>query len=116
MNECVFLSGGDNKLMPGRHLGSGLCRRLNLPPALTNPRGVHLKPMNLGQQCLLDALLDPDIALVTCYGQAGTGKTLLAVAPRLHLFLSQIFYGLNLSPAVVFMGDTFSFFSRKPNE
>jgi len=36
--------------------------------------------MNLGQHCLLDALLDPTISLVTCFGAAGTGKTLLAVA------------------------------------
>src|SRR5260221_9151642 len=106
MNECVFLSGGDNKLMPGRHLGSGLCRRLNLPPALTNPRGVHLKPMNLGQQCLLDALLDPDIALVTCYGQAGTGKTLLAVAGGLPLFLFNLFSGNAELPPGVSIGGT----------
>src|SRR6266404_9278239 len=108
-NEYVFLSSGDHKLMPGRHLGGGLCRRLNLPPALTNPRGVHLQPMNLGQQCLLDALLDPDIALVTCYGQAGTGKTLLAVAAGLHLFWLRIFSGLTVSRPVVAMGETLGF-------
>src|SRR6202045_731023 len=116
LNEYVFLSGGDNKLMPGRHLGSGLCRRLNLPPALTNPRGVHLKPMNLGQQCLLDALLDPDIALVTCYGQAGTGKTLLAVAAGLHLFWSNIFTGITVSRPVVSMGDTLGYLPGTLNE
>jgi PhoH-like ATPase len=116
LNEYVFLSGGDNKLMPGRHLGGGLCRRLNLPPALTNPRGVHLKPMNLGQQCLLDALLDPDIALVTCYGQAGTGKTLLAVAAGLHLFWSNIFSGITVSRPVVSMGDTLGYLPGTLNE
>src|SRR5258708_22306382 len=92
--------------MPGRHLGGGLCRRLNLPPALTNPRGVHLKPMNLGQQCLLDALLDPEIVLVTCYGPAGTGKTLLAVAPRLPLYWSDVFSGITVSRPVGAIGDT----------
>jgi PhoH-like ATPase len=115
-NEYVFLSSGDHKLMPGRHLGGGLCRRLNLPPALTNPRGVHLKPMNLGQQCLLDALLDPDIALVTCYGQAGTGKTLLAVAAGLHLFWSNIFSGITVSRPVVSMGDTLGYLPGTLNE
>src|SRR3984893_7339592 len=116
LNEYVFLSGGDNKLMPGRHLGSGLCRRLNLPPALTNPRGVHLKPMNLGQQCLLDALLDPEIALVTCYGPAGTGKTLLAVAAGLHLFWSDVFSGITVSRPVVAMGDTLGYLPGTLNE
>ena len=108
-NEYVFLSAGDDKLMAARHVGDGVFRRLNLPHALTNPRGVHLQPMNLGQQCLLDALLDPDIALVTCYGQAGTGKTLLAVAAGLHLFWLRIFSGLTVSRPVVAMGETLGF-------
>jgi PhoH-like ATPase len=109
LNEYVFLSAGDNKFMAARHAGNGMFRRLNLPHVLTNPRGVHLKPLNLGQQCLLDALLDREIALVTCYGQAGTGKTLLAVAAGLHLFWSQIFSGLTVSRPVVAMGETLGF-------
>ena len=116
LNEYVFLSSDDNKLMPARHIGEGVCRRLSLPPALTNPRGVRLKPMNLGQQCLLDALLDPEIALVTCYGQAGTGKTLFAVAAGLHLFWSQVFGGLTVSRPVVSMGETLGFLPGTLNE
>jgi PhoH-like ATPase len=116
LNEYVFLSAGDSKLMAARHVGNGIFRRLNLPHALTNPRGIHIKPMNLGQQCLLDALLDPDIALVTCYGQAGTGKTLLAVAAGLHLFWSRIFSGLTVSRPVVAMGETLGFLPGTLNE
>ena len=78
--------------------------------------GLHLKPLNLGQQCLLDALLDREIALVTCYGQAGTGKTLLAVAAGLHLFWSQIFSGLTVSRPVVAMGETLGFLPGTLNE
>jgi PhoH-like ATPase len=115
-NEYVFLTAGDHKMMPARHIDNGLCRRLNLPPTLINPRGVHLKPLNLGQQCLLDALLDPEIALVTCYGQAGTGKTLLAVAAGLHLFWSQIISGMTVSRPVVAMGDTLGFLPGTLNE
>lgn len=109
VNEYVFLVDEAGKMLPARHTGNGLCRKLNLPTALTNPRGVHLKPLNLGQQCLLDALLDPEIALVTCYGQAGTGKTLLAVAAGLHLYWSQAFSGITVSRPVVAMGDTLGF-------
>lgn len=116
INEYVFLSDGDNKSMAARHAGSGLFQRLNLPHVLANPRGLHLKPLNLGQQCLLDALLDRDIALVTCYGQAGTGKTLLAVAAGLHLFWSQIFSGLTVSRPVVAMGETLGFLPGTLNE
>jgi PhoH-like ATPase len=109
LNEYVFLSAGDGKLMAARHSGQGVLRRLNLPSALTNPRGLHLKPLNLGQQCLLDALLDKEIALVTCYGQAGTGKTLLAVAAGLHLFWSHVVSGLTVSRPIVAMGETLGF-------
>src|ERR1700751_1400824 len=109
LNEYVFFSSGDDKLIPGRHAGDGVCKRLTLPPSLTNPRGIHIKPMNLGQQCFLDALLDPEIALVTCYGQAGTGKTLLAVAAGLHLFWSRVYRGITVSRPVVAMGDTLGF-------
>src|SRR3984893_18662955 len=116
VNEYVFLSGGDNKFMAARHLGEGLFRRLNLPHVLANPRGLHLRPLNLGQQCLLDALLDRDIALVTCYGQAGTGKTLLAVAAGLHLYWSHIFSGLTVRRPVVAMGETLGFLPGTLNE
>jgi PhoH-like ATPase len=116
LNEYVFLSAGDNKLMAARHAGAGLFRRLSLPSALNNPRGPHLRPLNLGQQCLLDALLDREIALVTCYGQAGTGKTLLAVAAGLHLFWSHVFSGLTVSRPVVAMGETLGFLPGTLNE
>jgi PhoH-like ATPase len=75
-----------------------------------------LKPLNLGQQCLLDALLDRNVALVTCYGQAGTGKTLLAVAAGLHLFWSQVYSGLTVSRPVVAMGETLGFLPGTLNE
>jgi PhoH-like ATPase len=116
LNEYVFFSAGDDKLIPARYAGNGLLKRLTLPHALTNPRGVHIRPLNLGQQCFLDALLDPEIALVTCYGQAGTGKTLLAVAAGLHLFWSQVYGGMTVSRPVVAMGDTLGFLPGTLNE
>ena len=46
--------------------------------------GRTLQALNLGQRFLLDALYDPNITLVTVYGKAGTGKTLLAVGAALE--------------------------------
>ena len=43
-----------------------------------------LKPKNKEQHFALDALLDPEIQLVTLMGKAGTGKTILAIAAGLH--------------------------------
>lgn len=39
-----------------------------------------IKPKNVEQKCAIDVLLRDDIKLVTLIGQAGTGKTLLALA------------------------------------
>jgi PhoH-like ATPase len=43
-----------------------------------------LKPRNKEQRMALELLLDPEILLVTMVGQAGTGKTLLALAAALE--------------------------------
>jgi predicted ribonuclease YlaK len=43
---------------------------------------------NFEQWIFLDALLNPDIKLVTCFGRAGTGKTFLSIAAALSQVLS----------------------------
>ena len=49
-------------------------------------------PKNLEQKFALDALLDPEVKMVTLSGQAGTGKTLLAIAAALELTLDRAEY------------------------
>lgn len=44
-----------------------------------------IKPRNAEQTFAVDALLNPDIPLVTITGKAGTGKTLLALAASLQI-------------------------------
>lgn len=109
INEYVSLAVNGEKSMPARHLGNGHFARLRIPAALQMPRGIELKPANAGQQCFLDALLDPEISLITCYGQAGTGKTLLAVAAGLYLTNQKHYNGMTVSRPVVAMGDTLGF-------
>jgi predicted ribonuclease YlaK len=54
-------------------------------PLRVPPRAVSgLVPRNKEQHFALDALLDPEVSLVTLMGKAGTGKTLLAIAAGLH--------------------------------
>lgn len=43
-----------------------------------------VRPRNAEQSFAIDALLNPDVALVTLAGRAGTGKTLLALAAALE--------------------------------
>ena len=116
LNEYVLLTAKEGKQLPARYIGNNTFRRLDIPQHLDIPRGIQLRPANLGQQCFLDALLDPEISLVTCYGQAGTGKTLLAVAAGLSQVFSEEFVGLTVSRPVVAMGDTLGFLPGTLNE
>jgi PhoH-like ATPase len=109
VNEYALLRTDDHKTMPARFTAGRVFHRLNLPESLHIPRGHDLRPANLGQQCLLDALLDPSVSLVTCYGQAGTGKTLLAVAAGLSSVFARQFNGLTVSRPIVAMGETLGF-------
>ena len=52
--------------------------------------GIH--PLNLEQRCALDLLLRDDIKLVTLLGQAGTGKTLIALAAGLRKVFDESLY------------------------
>ncbi len=51
-----------------------------------------VKALNLEQKYLFDLLLDPKVSLVTIIGQAGTGKTLLALAAGLKQTLDDGLY------------------------
>lgn len=64
-----------------------------------------LRPRNKEQYFALDALLDPDIELVTLIGMAGTGKTLLAIAAGLQKVTDeQVYQKLLVSRPVFPMG------------
>lgn len=109
LNEYVLLGCGEKQTIPARLKAEGVFVRLNIPEALKIPEGQSLKPLNLGQRCLIDALLNPEISLVTCYGHAGTGKTLVAVAAGLHEMFNRRYTGITVSRPVVAMGEQLGF-------
>ncbi|MEI7955593.1 MAG: PhoH family protein [Verrucomicrobiota bacterium] len=109
VNEYVLLGAGEKQTIPARLRADGRFVRLNLPEALKIPDGQSLKPLNLGQRCLIDALLNPEISLVTCYGHAGTGKTLVAVAAGLHEMFKHRYHGMTVSRPVIAMGEQLGF-------
>lgn len=109
INEYVLLGAGEKQTIPARLSANGSFVRLNIPEVLKIPDGQVLKPLNLGQRCLIDALLNPEISLVTCYGHAGTGKTLVAVAAGLHEMFNRRYNGITVSRPVVAMGDQLGF-------
>jgi PhoH-like ATPase len=108
-NEYVLLLTGEKGTIPARFTATGEFVRLHVPESLHVAQGRAIKPMNLGQQCFLDALMNPEIALVTAFGQAGTGKTLLAVAAGLSQVMSRIYTGLTVSRPIVAMGQGIGF-------
>ena len=98
LNEYVMLA-SDSWTEPARHVGEGAFVPLALyreflssdsgaRKGLQMPRGMRVIPKNFEQWIFLDALLNPDIKLVTCFGRAGTGKTFLSIAAALSQVLS----------------------------
>ena len=69
--------------VPARHITNGEFVKLRREH-ITIRGGRHLQAANLGQRFFLDALFDPEITLITVYGKAGTGKTLLSVGSALE--------------------------------
>lgn len=57
---------------------SGMIELVKKKPAF------KIQPRNMEQVCALDAILNPNISLVTMQGVAGTGKTLLSLAGALE--------------------------------
>jgi PhoH-like ATPase len=105
LNQYVLLQVNSKQTIPARLDVNGIFARLAIPDVLRIPDGNSLKPLNLGQKCLVDALLNTEVSLVTCYGQAGTGKTLVAIAAGLNEVFGRRYNGLTVSRPVVSMGD-----------
>lgn len=110
INNYVLLTGPSGTI-PARFVANNTFVKLyNTPESIKVGPGATIKPMNLGQHCLLDALYDPNISLITCYGQAGTGKTLLSVAAALDQAINMNSYqGVTISRPIVAMGQGVGF-------
>jgi PhoH-like ATPase len=70
------------------------------------PRDIWgIQPLNAEQRCALDILLRDDVQLVTLIGQAGTGKTLLAIACALRkVFDEQTYTRILVSRPIIPLG------------
>src|SRR5665213_4472946 len=111
LNEYLLLRSDEGKTMPARYYGDGLVRRLKSPEFVKAPGGVPIRARNLEQQFLMDALLDESIQMVTCFGKAGTGKTLLSTACALHQMSDEHsrYDGLSISRPIIALGKDIGF-------
>jgi PhoH-like ATPase len=82
-NEFLVLQDGSRSAL-GRYIGPGKPVK-----ELTKTSVNKIQARNKEQKFALDLLLDPEVNLVTCIGQAGTGKTLLAIAAGLSQVLDK---------------------------
>lgn len=88
-NEYCILSAGQETNIVGRY--DKHHKKITALKAL--PQDLwSIKPRNMQQRCALDLLLKDEIKLVTLVGQAGTGKTLLALACALRKVFDEAKY------------------------
>jgi PhoH-like ATPase len=111
LNEYVLLRSDEGKTMPARYYGDSVVRRLKLPEFVKAPGGIPIRARNLEQQFFMDALLDDNIQMVTCFGKAGTGKTLLSAACALYQVCDDgsRYDGLSITRPVVALGKDLGF-------
>ncbi len=112
VNEYVLLVSDEGKTIPARHYGDGVLRKLIIPEYVKAPGGVPIRPRNLEQRFFMDALLDETISLITCYGKAGTGKTLLSTVCAIHQTVSSSdckYDGVSISRPVIGVGRDIGF-------
>ncbi len=77
-NHYYILKNGQKSVLGYYNSRSGQLERIKKESAF------HITPRNAEQSFALDAILRPDIRLVTIQGVAGTGKTLLSLAGALE--------------------------------
>lgn len=76
-NDC-FVIKSDRASVLARHVAT-----TDMIRKITKSRSFGIEPRNAEQAFAMDLLLDPQVQLVAITGQAGTGKTLLALAAAL---------------------------------
>jgi PhoH-like ATPase len=111
LNEYILLRSDEGKTMPARYYGNRSVRRLKIPDFVKAPGGVPIRARNLEQQFFLDGLLDDSIHVLTCFGKAGTGKTLLSIAAALHQTQEDHsrYDGVSISRPVIALGKDIGF-------
>lgn len=87
-NEYAIVTSPEHSSAVGKY--DPVRRTLEPLVKMTNIWGI--KPRNVEQRCAIDVLLRDDIKLVTLIGQAGTGKTLLALACGLRKVFDEGLY------------------------
>jgi PhoH-like ATPase len=113
-NEYCVIKGEGNSSCVGKVDGRKKC----LVPLLKSISDVWgVRPRNIEQRCALDLLFRDDIKLVTLIGQAGTGKTLLALATALRkVFDDGIYHRVVIARSIMPLGKDLGFLPGSKEE
>jgi PhoH-like ATPase len=101
--------------IPARHLGEGRFVKLR-HDSISIRNGRSLKAANLGQRFFLDALFDPELTLITVYGKAGTGKTLLSVGAALQQVQEAVYEKMLITRVIMPTGRDIGFLPGRMEE
>jgi PhoH-like ATPase len=82
-NECVTLMASGGRQALTRYDESR--NRLSVISTHNGLKVTGIQPLNSEQKYALELLLDPKVTMMSLVGQAGSGKTLLALAAALHM-------------------------------
>lgn len=116
-NQYLLLRSADapEHGVPARYKDDGVFQTLHRDHVAIRG-GRSLQALNLGQRYLLDALYDPEITLVTVYGKAGTGKTLLTVGAALEQVQSGEFEKMLITRVIMPTGKDIGFLPGSKEE
>ncbi len=114
-NEFIHLIDENNPKHTG--LGRAIASESLAHMTSHNETAWKIRPRSKEQRMALELLMDPEINLVTLIGQAGTGKTLLALAAGLEMVLHQKrFEKLLVSRPVIPMGKDIGYLPGSKDE
>jgi PhoH-like ATPase len=100
-NEYCLLTSPENSSAVGKYNS----KLKQIDPLLKTPPLWGIKPKNIEQRCAIDLLMRDDIKLVALIGQAGTGKTLMALAAGLRkVFDESVYSRILVSRPIVPLG------------
>ena len=109
VNEYVLLATGEKATMPARYGAAGEFVRLRVPECLRIQQG-RADQADEPRPAMLSRCADGSGHLARHrFGQAGTGKTLLAVAAGLSQVFAGGYTGLTVSRPIVAMGQGIGF-------
>ena len=110
-NEYLVVNQGENSSFLSRYSGGKLMKLLSAPGGIGK-----INPKNKEQSFAIDALMHPEIPLVTLTGIAGSGKTFLTLMAAMDGAMSKKYSRIIISRSLQVVGNDIGFLPGDLNE